>query len=85
MSFTKYAIIGCGAMGKEHIQNVALLENAEVVALCDNHQQSIDSCFEILNEKIPAFYNHEDLLNANLADVYIIATPNYTHINIQKK
>ena len=84
MSFTKYAIIGCGAMGKEHIQNVALLENAEVVALCDNHQQSIDSCFEILNEKIPAFYNHEDLLNANLADVYIIATPNYTHINILK-
>ena len=28
------------------------------------------------------FLNHNDLINADLADVYVIATPNFNHINI---
>ncbi|MEE2774668.1 MAG: Gfo/Idh/MocA family oxidoreductase [Pseudomonadota bacterium] len=84
MSFIKYAIIGSGAMGKEHIQNIALLKNAKVVALCDNHPPSLDNCLKTLKERIPTFHDHRELLKANLADVYIIATPNFTHIQILK-
>ena len=42
MGALKYAIIGSGTMGREHIRNINLLKNAEVVALCDNHKASID-------------------------------------------
>ena len=34
----KYAIIGTGAMGREHIRNIEIIENAEVVALCDTFE-----------------------------------------------
>ena len=29
----KYAIIGTGAMGREHIRNIEIIENAEVVVV----------------------------------------------------
>ena len=63
MNKISYAIIGCGSMGMEHIRNIALIENAEVTALCDNYNQSINNSLEILNKKVPTFNNHIDLLN----------------------
>ena len=30
---TRYGIIGCGMMGQEHLQNIALLDGAEVAAI----------------------------------------------------
>ena len=37
----KYAIIGAGCMGQEHILNIGLIDDAEVVALCDTSEKSI--------------------------------------------
>ena len=37
----KYAIIGAGCMGQEHILNIGIIDDAEVVALCDTSEQSI--------------------------------------------
>ena len=84
MNKISYAIIGCGSMGMEHIRNIALIENAEVTALCDNYNQSINNSLEILNKKVPTFKNHIELINANVADAYIIATPNFSHFEILK-
>ena len=83
-NITNYAIIGAGSMGCEHIRNIEIIKNAEVVALCDNNQESLNKSLNIVGRKIPTFQNHIDLINKNLADAYIIATPNYTHINILK-
>ena len=33
MATFKYGILGCGMMGGEHIRNIALLADAEVVAI----------------------------------------------------
>ena len=33
-----YGIIGTGAMGREHIRNIELIDNAQVVAICDSHR-----------------------------------------------
>ena len=30
---TRYGIIGCGMMGQEHLQNIALLDSVEVAAI----------------------------------------------------
>ncbi len=80
----KYAIIGMGAMGNEHYQNLQLLENVEVVAICDNYDKSLQNFSKSNNEKIKIFNNHLDLISENPADVYIIATPNHTHLNLLK-
>ena len=37
----KYAIIGAGCMGQEHILNIELIDDAEVVALCDEKAEDI--------------------------------------------
>ena len=84
MKKIKYGIIGTGVMGREHIRNIELIENAEVVALCDSHEPSINSSLEIINNNVQVFQNHLELINANIVDAYIIATPNFTHIDILK-
>ena len=33
----KYGIIGAGMMGREHILNIRVLDDAEVVAIADPH------------------------------------------------
>ena len=80
----KYAIVGAGAMGREHIRNIEIIDEAEVVALSDTNSESLNQSLALLTKDIPAFNNHHDLINANLADAYIVATPNFTHLEILK-
>ena len=80
----KYAIIGVGCMGQEHIRNIDIIDDAEVVALCDTSSESINQCLELMKNGVAVFSDYSELIEANLADAYIIATPNYTHIEVLK-
>ena len=80
----KYAIIGAGCMGQEHILNIDLIDDAEVVALCDTSEQSIKDSLELLNNEVAIFNDYNDLIDANIANAFIIATPNFTHIDVLK-
>ena len=80
----KYAIIGMGAMGNEHLENLKLIENVDVVALCDNFESSLNNYSKIKNDKIKLYNNHLSLISDNPADVYIVATPNHTHLELLK-
>ena len=51
MKIIKYGIIGAGTMAREHILNISLIENAEVVALSDPHEASLNQCKDILKKK----------------------------------
>ena len=82
MKNIRYGIIGTGVMGREHIKNIELIDNAQVVALCDDHQPSINNSLEIMNNEVKVYENHRKLIDADIVDAYIIATPNYTHIEI---
>ena len=84
MKIIKYGIIGAGTMAREHILNISLIENAEVVALSDPHDASLNQCKDILKKKVPCFKNHQDMIKENLVDVYLISSPNFTHIEILK-
>ena len=84
MKIVKYGIIGAGTMAREHILNISLIENAEVVALSDPHEASLNQCKDILKKKVPCFKNHQDMIKENLVDVYLISSPNFTHIEILK-
>jgi predicted dehydrogenase len=84
MKKIKYGIIGAGTMAREHILNVSLIENAEVVALSDPHEASLNQCKDMLKTKVACFKNHQDMIKENLVDVYLISSPNFTHIGILK-
>ncbi len=78
----RYGIVGCGAMGREHIENIKALPGTLVTAIADPHAPSRDAAQALLESPAQAFEHHRDLLASGLCDAIVIATPNYTHIAI---
>jgi myo-inositol 2-dehydrogenase / D-chiro-inositol 1-dehydrogenase len=88
MNPIRYGIIGCGSMGREHIDNLHAIGGCSVTALADTHQPSLDSslavCDNFGRDKPQAFHDHRELLKSGLCDAVIIATPNHTHIAMMR-
>jgi myo-inositol 2-dehydrogenase/D-chiro-inositol 1-dehydrogenase len=87
MKKIRYGIIGCGSMGLEHIENLKALGAAgtEVTAIADTHAGSRTAALALLAGASAAprvFESPQDLLEAELCDAVVIATPNFTHADI---
>ena len=80
MDKVKIAIIGVGGMGCDHIDTINKLENAELVALCDVNRKQVKALSQQHN--CPAFTDYRKLLEADLCDAVIIATPHYDHTEV---
>ena len=78
----KYGLIGAGMMGQEHIRNLNLIEDCEVVALADPNEEMQSAASNLTENSAITFTNHQDLLNAKICDAIIIAAPNDTHHHI---
>jgi predicted dehydrogenase len=81
----KYGVIGTGVMGQEHIQNINIIENAKVVAICDTNENSRNQTKSLVKDSTKFYNDLDELISKNIADAYIIATPNFTHINILER
>ena len=83
MDKIRYGIIGCGSMGREHIENIQALPRTEggasVTALADPHGPSRDAALAIARDGPRVFGDHRELLASGLCDAVVIATPNFTH------
>jgi len=77
----RYAIIGAGMMGNEHIRNIAIIDGAEVVAAADPHEGSRDwAKLSMEGQPIELYADYRDLLaKPDSFDALIITTPNHTH------
>ncbi|MDN3646218.1 Gfo/Idh/MocA family oxidoreductase [Pontixanthobacter aestiaquae] len=83
----KYAIIGCGMMGREHMQNIALVDDAELVAIVDPDAGSRDEAKalgETLGQDFALFDNADTLFADAIPDAVVIASPNFTHFEVAK-
>ena len=78
----RYGIIGAGSMGREHIRNVNIIDDAEIVALADPHIDSITQSLSLLDNKVQTFEDYNKMLEADLVDGYIISTPNFLYLSI---
>lgn len=73
----RFAVIGCGHIGKRHAEMIIGNQEGELVALCDIRSES-----ELGIEKysVPFFSSLKELLDSNLdIDVINICTPNGLH------
>ena len=76
-STIKFAILGCGHIGKRHAELVLHHPEAELVALID---PADEQKLQVSNFSVPHFKNLHDFLAADLAvDVVNICTPNGLH------
>ena len=84
MNKIRYGIVGCGSMGREHIENIKALPGAQVTAIADNVDSSIDAALALCNMPPQVFQDHRALLSSALCDAVVIATPNFTHIALMR-
>jgi len=78
----RYGIIGCGSMGREHIENIRAMPATQVTAIADTDAGSRAKAQELLGDTARAFTDYRDLLASGLCDAVVVATPNFTHVSI---
>ena len=79
MKKIKFAVIGCGHIGKRHAEMICKNENAELVALIDVKNRE-DLNIEKFN--VPFYNSLNDFFQSDIeVDVVNIATPNGFHSN----
>ncbi|MEM9439707.1 MAG: Gfo/Idh/MocA family oxidoreductase [Pseudomonadota bacterium] len=76
----RYAVIGSGLMGQEHIRFLNHMDDAEVTAVADPNPAMREAAATLAGAE--AFADHRALLGADLADAVIIASPNHTHHDV---
>ena len=84
MNKIRYGIIGCGSMGREHIENLRAMGGAEVTAIADPTPASREQAVALLDGKAQVFERHAELLASGLCDAVVIASPNLTHIEVMR-
>ncbi len=76
----RLAVIGVGVMGSQHVRDIASMENAELVGICDTDREKADKFSAEYHA--PAYYDYRDLLEKEAPDGVLIATPHYDHTPI---
>lgn len=67
------AVIGCGAIGRRHVEAIRSADDVELVAACDTDLDRAAACCE------RAYSTVEDLLAGEQLDVVTVATPDHLH------
>ncbi len=75
MTTIRFGVLGAGNIGQQHIQLLrsGQIENAVLAATASRSGGRVD-------EAVPHFNCLEDLLDANLCDALLIATPTLSHV-----
>ena len=83
MKALQSALIGCGAIGREHLAALAGLKNVKVAAVCDISAAKAEAVAERFG--IGTWYtNYEKLLTDVRPDLVHIATPPSSHFTIAR-
>ncbi|WP_421855459.1 Gfo/Idh/MocA family protein [Oricola sp.] len=82
----RYAIIGAGMMGQEHIRNIALLPGAQVTAIADTDATMRHSAGLLAKQSgfgdAAILEDYRAILSGGVADAVVVASPNDTHRSV---
>ena len=85
MNEIRFGIIGTGMMGTEHMRNVLALDGAAITAVSDPNDEPLQwARWTLGDDHVPVaeFQDHNDLVASGLCDAVIIASPNFTHVDV---
>ncbi|MDB5123358.1 MAG: gfo/Idh/MocA family oxidoreductase [Mucilaginibacter sp.] len=74
----KFAVVGCGSIGKRHIAVINAEPEAELIAICDIDEDKCKQLSALYND-IPYYTSIDDLLKRSDIDIVNIATPHGLH------
>ncbi len=75
----RVALIGTGMMGREHIRNLLLMPEAEIVALVDPVAKSLETAQALLPGKVAHYDTAKSLVAGGGIDAVVLSSPNFTH------
>lgn len=78
----RYAIIGSGMMGQEHIRNLQLLPGAVITALADPDDGMRAQAAGLAGNGVAVHADYRDLLSLGGIDALVIAAPNHAHHDV---
>ena len=78
----RYGIIGSGMMGGEHMLVLQHVDGAEVVAIADPVEASLDWGRACTTPDIWTTNDYLQLLARDDLDAVVISTPNFTHVDV---
>ena len=78
LEIVNYGLIGCGMMGREHVQNINLLKNGQVTVVYDPVLELAQDAADLAQGAYVAS-SLEDLLAYEKLDALVIVSPNYLH------
>ena len=84
MEKVRFAVVGCGSIGKRHIAVLDAEPGAEIVGICDLDINSLKDLSEKYND-IPYFTDYDEMLRSIDADFINIATPHGLHSEMSIK
>lgn len=78
MKKVKFAVVGCGSIGKRHLAVIDAEENAELIALCDIDEKKCRELSALYNN-VPWYTDYRELLKRDDVEVVNISTPSGLH------
>ena len=75
----KVALVGCGAVSKNHLAALATIDNVSVVALCDVNRERAELRAAELKSECTIYEDYETMLEREALDAVHITTPHYLH------
>jgi myo-inositol 2-dehydrogenase / D-chiro-inositol 1-dehydrogenase len=81
----RYGIIGCGMIAQEHIRNLALIPDAEVVAIAEPVADCIrmtKASLGAAGETVRVYPDAAALAKDGEIDAVIVSSPNFTHRDV---
>lgn len=81
MKKIKFAIVGCGSIGKRHIAVLDAEAEAEIVAICDIDNTKANEQSNLYNG-IKIYNDYATMLNEIDADIVNVVTPHHLHASM---
>lgn len=78
MTKMKFAVVGCGSIGKRHIAVLDANPNVEIVAICDIDESKCKELSSLYNN-VSYFTSYSTMLSSIKADVINVVTPHALH------
>lgn len=75
----RYAVVGCGNFGGQHLEALSTIAEVEVVALCDVHIESCEYQKARFNLKANCYSDHKEMLKNEEIDIVTVATSDKGH------
>ena len=78
----RYGVIGTGMMGGEHLLDLVHIPAANVVAISDPVDSSLEWGAACAGRPVATYHDHRELLRRDDLDAVVIASPNHTHVDV---